>query len=251
MNDPRAQRHSLQLDLLRLYSQVHTRPWGVLLYNAENPGYYEANGARQIRTENPDSVIGQIVRFYQTRGFTPRVLVDEDTKPADLVKWLEAHGFESAQNEFRILTWQAHASGRPAAPVEVKITVATRQDLDALVAIQLEDDPWARPEWLHRRTRSLLSAKTIRYYIAWQEEIAVATAMLFQGNDAGLIEGVVTRPDYRRRGLASALIQKIQSETTKPLLLEVEDDAVERLYTRLGFEIAAEATESQCWLPAE
>jgi len=251
MNDPRAQRRQLQLDLLRLYSQVHSRSWGVLLYNAENPGYYEANGARQIRTTNPDSVIEQIIRFYQTRGLTPRVLVDEDAEPADLVERLEAHEFESAQNAFRILTWQPQALEASPLPADVRITVATRQDLETLVAIQAEDDPWARVEWLSRRTRTLLAAKTVRYYVAWQQDVAVATAMLFQGKEASLIEGVVTRPEYRRRGLASALIRRIQTQTTKPLLLEVEDDAVERLYTRTGFEIAAEATEWQCWLPAE
>jgi predicted GNAT family acetyltransferase len=250
MSDPRAQRRQLQLDLLHLYTQIHTRPWGVLLYNAENPGYYEANGARQIRTENPDAVINQIVRFYQTRGLTPRVLVDEEAKPADLVQRLEAHGFESAQNTFRILTWQMQSLELSPLPEDVRITIASRQDLDALVALQMEDDPWARPTWMQRRTRTLLAAKAARYYIAWQGETAIATAMLFQGEDVGLIEGVVTHPAHRRRGLASALIQQIQADAAKPLLLEV-DDAVERLYARLGFEVGAEATEWQCWLPAE
>ena len=70
--DALAQRLALQLDFLKLYTQVRTRPWGLLLYKLENPDYHEANGARYVRCHADESaaVIDEIVRFYRTRRLT-------------------------------------------------------------------------------------------------------------------------------------------------------------------------------------
>lgn len=251
MADIRTQRLQLQLDLIRLYSQVRQRPWGVLLTNLDNPTYYEANGARQIRTPDPESTISEIVRFYRTRRLVPRAIVDEASEPSDLVARFEDHGFEAGESHFRILGWEDAPPPAPTPPAGMHFTLAGRRDLDALVAIQAEDDPWSRPEWLRRRTRELLGARAVRFYLAWQSETPVAMAMYFQGKGRGLIESVATRPAYRRRGLASALVRQIQADAPTSILLEVEDEAVERLYTKLGFTVQAAATEWQCWLPAE
>ncbi|MEZ4634394.1 MAG: hypothetical protein R2856_05345 [Caldilineaceae bacterium] len=69
-----ADRLALQLEFLKLYTQVRKRPWGLLLYNLENPDYYEANGARYVRCTEDDAgaVIEEIVRFYRMRAASPR-----------------------------------------------------------------------------------------------------------------------------------------------------------------------------------
>ncbi len=251
MADYAALRRQLQIDLIRLYSKVMARPWGVLLYNVDNPAYYEANGARQIRTDDPAAAIAEIVRFYHSRRLLPRVIVDEASQPPDLLARLEASGFEAGESTFHILVWSPQEISPPSLPDDLHVGVAHRRDLDALVAIAAEDDPWANPDWIRRRTRDLVSAKPVRYYLAWHGETPVAAAMLFQGAEMGLIESVVTRPAYRRQGIASALLRQMQADARTPLLLEIEEEATAPLYTRLGFEMAATATEWQCWLPAD
>jgi GNAT superfamily N-acetyltransferase len=249
--DAHQQRLQLQLAFLRLYTRVRERPWGLLLYNTENPNYYEANGARYIRTDDPDGTIKEIIAFYRSRRLTPRVIADQATEPANFHTHLEDHGFECSHVNFHIMTWQGERPSLPTLPDGVTIRRATLADVEPIVAIEADDAPWSSFEWLRRRTQTLLAAPSVHYYIAWVEDQPAATAMCFQTEERGLIEGVVTRPPFRRRGLASAIIQQIQFDSGTPLLLEVDDDGAERIYARCGFVLAADAPEWQAWLPAD
>lgn len=251
MTDYAALRRQLQSELLRLYSKVTERPWGLLFHNTDNPSYYEANGARQIRTETPEATIAEIIRFYHSRRLLPRAIIDEASQPPDLLAAFEAQGFEAGKSTFDILVWEHQTVPMPPPPSDLQIRVAQRRELEDLVAIAAEDDPWANPDWIRRRTRDLLRARGVRYYLAWRSNLPVAAAMLYQGEGMGLVESVVTRPHHRRQGIASALLRHIQSESRTPLLVEVDDETVASLYTRLGFEKKATATEWQCWLPAD
>jgi N-acetylglutamate synthase-like GNAT family acetyltransferase len=249
--DAHQQRLQLQLAFLRLYTRVRERPWGLLLYNTENPNYYEANGARYIRTDDADATIAEIISFYRTRRLTPRVIVDQATQPSNFRKRLEDHGFECAQSNFRIMIWEGENLQSPPLPSGVEIRRATQNDVEPIVTIEAEDSPWSGTDWLRRRTQTLIAAPSVRYYVAWMNGQPAAAAMCFQTEDRGLIESVATRPAYRRRGLASAIIARIQSDSGTPLLLEVEEDGAERIYARRGFILAADAPEWQCWLPAD
>lgn len=252
MTDVLAERLALQLEFLKLYTQVRQRPWGLLLYNLENPDYHEANGARYVRCgEDASAVIDEIVRFYRTRKLTPRVIVDPQTEPADFRQRLEAKGFESSANDFRVMRWQGEPPPPPTLPAGVKLAVATPQDVEAIVQIEADDSPWSGTEWLRRRTRTLIAKPTVRYYVIWVDGVPAATAMCFWTDKLGFIESVATRPAYRRRGLAAAIIQQMQVETSTPLMLDVEADNAERVYARRGFERVAAAPEWSCWLPAD
>ena len=253
MSDHKGQRLRLQIELLRLYSRVIERPWGLLFYNRANPTYYEANGARLIRTHDPDAAIEDIISFYQRRRLTPRVILDERTRPADMQNRLLERGFECGRSHFHIMVWTATQAGPDAThkpDAAVRITRATQRDLPHLVAIQAEDDPWARPEWLHERAQALLAAGPVQIYLAWIGSVPASTALVYLGDDAGLVESVVTRPSYRGRGLASALIRQIQADAQRPLLLDVEEEDLLSFYTHLGFSTVATSEEYQCWLPA-
>ncbi len=115
------ERLTLQLEFLKLYTQVRKRPWGLLLYNLENPDYHEANGARYIRCteETATSAIDEIVRFYQTRRLTPRVIIDPQATPVDLRRRLEAKGFESSASSYRVMRWQGEPPPPPSLPAGV------------------------------------------------------------------------------------------------------------------------------------
>lgn len=251
--DALAQRLALQLDFLKLYTQVRTRPWGLLLYNLENPDYHEANGARYVRCHADESaaVIDEIVRFYRTRRLTPRVDVDPQTEPADFCQRLEASGFESTPSEYRVMRWQGDAPPPPDLPAGVKLAVATPYDIEAIVQIEADDSPWSGTEWLRRRTRTLIAKPSVRYYVIWVDGVPAATAMCFWTDKLGFVESVATRPAYRRRGLASAIIQQMQVDTSTPLMLDVEAENAERVYARRGFDVVAHAPVWSCWLPAD
>lgn len=251
--DALAERLALQLDFLKLYTQVRKRPWGLLLYNLENPDYHEANGARYVRCQADESaaVIDEIVRFYRTRRLTPRVDVDPQTEPVDFRQRLEASGFESTPSEYRVMRWQGDAPPPPELPAGVKLAVATPYDIEAVVQIEADDSPWAGTEWLRRRTKTLMAKSSVRYYVIWVDGVPAATAMCFWTDKLGFVESVATRPAYRRRGLASAIIQRMQMDTPTPLMLDVEAENAERVYARRGFAVVGQAPVWSCWLPAD
>jgi ribosomal protein S18 acetylase RimI-like enzyme len=61
----------------------------------------------------------------------------------------------------------------------------------------------------------------------------------------GYLDSVVTRPEFRRRGVASATVLRAVEAATERgdrlvHLLTVKDSGPQRLYERLGFQLAAE-----------
>jgi GNAT superfamily N-acetyltransferase len=241
-------RRQLDIALARLCGKVLERPWGQVAYNESNPDYHDANRARVVHAADPEGMVREVVQFYSSYGLTPRAKFDDGSQPAGIVEHFDARGFRSEHGSFRIMYW----TGEPAAPMRptaaAPISVATRADLEAIVAIQQAAEGWEETEWLRRKVDMLLSAAGLRYYVATVDGVPAACAMLLQLPEVGLIEDVATAPPYRRRGLATELIRRIQSQASTPLLLEVSDEGAQRIYTRAGFEVRAEAQEWHCWL---
>jgi GNAT superfamily N-acetyltransferase len=241
-------RRELDIALARLSASVLERPWGQLVYNLSNPDYYDANRARIVRAVDPEEMVREVVQFYSSHGLTPRAKFDDGAQLASLPAHFEARGFRSEHGSFRIMCW----SGEPPAPTEptagMTISVATAADLDAIVEIQQAAEGWESSEWLRRKVGMLLSAAGLRYFLATIDGVPAACAMLLQLPEVGLIEDVATAPSHRRRGLASELIRRLQSQASTPLLLEVSDEGAQRIYTRAGFQVRADVREWHCWL---
>ena len=72
---------------------------------------------------------------------------------------------------------------------------------------------------------------------------AASSCQLLSGDAVAQIEDVETFPQYRNRGLARALMQRVMSEAERDgarvtFLLASEDDWPQQLYRKLGFEAA-------------
>ena len=248
MNQAAQQMFNLDIALSRLFSQVEERPYGLLFYNEDNPGHHTANSARRIRADDPEAVIEQIIAFYRVRRLRPRIKVNDGSEPADLAARLEARGFVVEPSAPRVMQSAPRSSPyTPPAPITVRRALAA--DRPTIVHIGSEGTAGPDNDWYARKLRYLLPQPAVRYYLASFDGEPASTACVFQGTGVALIEDVATLPAYRERGLATALIARIQAEATTPLLLEVEAENAARLYARAGFRDCGELRETMCWLP--
>jgi GNAT superfamily N-acetyltransferase len=78
----------------------------------------------------------------------------------------------------------------------------------------------------------------MRYYLGEYAGELVATGTLFVGSDTVGIYDIVTHPDYRHRGIGSAmfahLLREAQAWPDRPAVLQASPDGI-GIYRRAGF----------------
>ncbi len=241
---------AVKLDIARarVAGQVVERPYGLLFFNAANPEYYTANMARWIRTDEPETVAEAIIAFYRGHRLTPRIKVDALTQPADLARRLEARGFTIHTSTARVMVWDSVQ-----VPSSVGRAISVRRagpaDLDVLVRVSAEGFGEEDSTWMRRKLHQQLTHAAMRYYLASFDGEPASCASVLEGAGIGLVDDVTTMPGFRSRGLATAVLTRIQAEVAMPLLLEVDTADAARIYTRAGFVDRGELQETMCWLP--
>jgi GNAT superfamily N-acetyltransferase len=132
-----------------------------------------------------------------------------------------------------------------------RISAAELPELLQLYAFLHPDDPVADPAdaALQRLWAQILADPNLRYYVAVEKEKIVATCTLTlipnltRGlRPYGLIENVVTAPDYRRRGFATEVLRFALDEAWRTgcykVMLETGSKKEEtlRFYEKAGFQ---------------
>ncbi len=104
--------------------------------------------------------------------------------------------------------------------------------------------PAAVVDQMDRRDREVMMPAGLRLFAAYVDGRLAGLANLLSLTGTGYIDNVVTLPDFRRRGVATALITRLVEESlgggdrTIHLLAD-EDQPPQRLYERLGFRVRA------------
>lgn len=238
--------------LAGVYSRVERRPWGLLCHNTANPGHYDANSAREIRTtaDAAPAMVDEIVDFYHGRSLTPRANLDALTAPPGLGRVFAERGFRVESTPMRLMVWEGAPPPLPALTPGTRIDVAGPADAPAVTAVQAEGFGYtADPSWIRGYLPHTLSHPGVRCLLARVDGEPAASGNLVQLTDVGLVEGVATRPAFRRRGLATALTAHIQAVAAGPLVLWVTEENAQRIYARAGFRVELESTSTMAWLP--
>lgn len=246
-----AVRLSIEIDAAaaQVHSDVEKYSWGWLFHNVGNPDHHSSNIARRIQTTDPQATIDYIIDFYQARRLTPRVRVDNLTTPADFAAQLEARGFIIDHTVLRVMTWNDTPPSPPPVSSGITIRRAGIADIEDVTRVQAEGFGNETTYWLEGSLRYELANPSIRCYLALVDDVAAASVTVFDDTSWGLVTNVATTPSYRRRGLATALMQQVQAESIHPLILEVVEDDAQRVYERVGFNVQGELHQSSCWLP--
>ncbi len=160
----------------------------------------------------------------------------------ELGKWLEGCGFEL--EERNPLMACRPSSFQPFAAPDVRLqqleATTPHEDLDAFQAIRwTEGNLTGGAPPVDRLIGELASPASV-YLLAWLDGQRAGTGVSHALNGAGEIVGIVTRPEFRRRGVAATVSSELVSRHLKSggdfVFLDAANEAAVRVYERLGFQ---------------
>jgi ribosomal protein S18 acetylase RimI-like enzyme len=100
-------------------------------------------------------------------------------------------------------------------------------------------------EQMYRRDIEVFLPRGLRFFVGFVDGQMAGQATLLGIDGVGYLDSVVTRPEFRRRGVATATVLRavqagIERGDDLVHLLAVKDSGPQRLYERLGFRVEAD-----------
>ncbi|MEN8182781.1 MAG: GNAT family N-acetyltransferase [Myxococcota bacterium] len=219
-----------------------------IVRNREAPNVYDANHVSCLRARSPGEIEETLVQVERAfEGFEHRSFhCDPGTAP-DLEARLCLEGYRADATLQMILEDDVLAADR-----ELDVRLATLDADWAAVArlTRLDHDEQARIQQREPYSESLATdmtrlrrarAPALHFWLAREEGADCAFFSSLPGeNGVGMVEDLFTHPDFRRRGIATALISHAVADARErgagPILIGARpDDTPKDLYARLGF----------------
>ena len=222
----------------------------VFVRNRSIPDKYYANHVEQVTASTPDEIARLSERVEaEFEGFRHRYYyVDRDT-PTEFEAWLLMEGYQRTDSLVMVLTDDLRGAPKP---YEIRLveTDADWQALYDLVALaDREFDPSAQQTGNERpsdaRDQRIGAMQSIsppaRYWLAYVEGAPRAFFSSWTSTDGiAVLDDLYTHPDYRRRGLATALVHHCVADVRErgagPVALETDPaDTPKHMYAAMGF----------------
>ena len=222
----------------------------VFVRNRSIPDKYYANHVEQVTASTPEEVTRLSERVeVEFEGFRHRsYYVDRDT-PTEFEAWLLMEGYQRSDFLVMVLTDDLHGAPKPH-EIRLVETDADWQALyDLVVLADREFDPSARqtgnerpPDARDQRISMLQSiSPPVRYWLAYTERAPRAFFSSWTSTDGiAVLDDLYTHPDYRRLGLATALVHHCVADCRArgagPVALETDpSDTPKQMYAAMGF----------------
>ncbi len=222
--------------------------------NRALPLIYNCNHVSRIAASSPAEIEGLLTRADgEFEGFTHRRFDTDFRTPPEFVARLVLEGYE--RSDALILLLDGTPAG--AAPTHEIRPVATNEDWAAYDALFVLD-------WLEYRERTrrpadagvakqMVAARRIkqppaRFWLAYVAGRPVAYLYSWEGLDGlGQAEDLFTHPDFRHRGIATALIHHCVADCrqkgARAVIIAAEpSDTPKRMYAAMGFRPVAVAS---------
>lgn len=182
--------------------------------------------------DNPTSRIEQIKGIYADLNMPHTWLISPLTRPANLGTQLEQHGYK------RIATWFAMTLDlRGWQPSSAALSVERVQD-EPDTWIQVVEESYDLPRGLRREFYHATQPAAHRYVGRADGEAVAALELYFAPSSVGVYM-VGTRPAWRGRGYASALLMQVLRDVDSgqhPVAALQATPAGRGVYARLGFQ---------------
>ncbi len=191
-----------------------------------------------------EQVVDYVVDTFRANGLTPHFQLWSITRPSDFGVDLWQRGFQE-DGELDVMIWKKAAAVK--APEDVRVRAITSdEDMSIAVDIVLQAFEFP-PQWKDVLVSSLsLEPGDVRGQTFLGEvdgTPAGVAALVRTGDKISGVYSVATRPERRRKGVATALslkcIEAFEASGDEVLTLQVyHDSEAHRLYEKLGFETA-------------
>lgn len=226
-------------------------PWGMVFVDPRFPLLYDANHAAVLE-EVPDLTLADI------RSELVPALTDAGA-PHEQIEFWAGQG-SPAVGELRAITedtrdvLMAFDGASPAdPPVGVEVGEILDPDPGFLEWYRMSRSDFGERielgpdvvDQLFRRDIEVFLPRGLRFFVGFIEGQMAGQATLIGIGGVGYVDSVVTMPEFRQRGVASATVSRavaasIERGDDLVHLLAVKDGAAQRLYERLGFRILSE-----------
>jgi GNAT superfamily N-acetyltransferase len=210
------------------------------------PAYGDANRALRLRCAGagPDTVAREVVDYYAAIGQTPIADVDHVAQAQGIGEALQRLGMTPVTGS-RLLMRYGSTMPPPAEPASVSVETVPNEtgagEAAEWIDVAISDDVGWPDEHLWRAIAGFEARyDSCTLYLARLDGRAVGACDLFESARWGRVDSVVTRPEWRRRGVASALVARavadsLTSGNFETYLFTEPGGVAERLYRRLGF----------------
>jgi GNAT superfamily N-acetyltransferase len=204
------------------------------------------NYASLVRTksENVARLIERVEKFSKENDRVPAFYLDPFTEPVNLNEMLEQVGFELKDQEI----WMLHDDKTAVEEIKdnsnvkmqrVSSTSQMKRYVDMFnVGFGMSSDAYGKS--LYESFVNPTTDVEILHYIASIEDKECGVASLYSSGKVGGVYNVTTLPEFRCKGVGTALNKKVIQESLKRnhdlLILQTEEhgDAY-RIYERMGF----------------
>ncbi|MBC6975015.1 GNAT family N-acetyltransferase [Bacillus sp. Xin] len=207
-------------------------------------GQFEENGALQsVLLRFHDSFIPYGKDDFSTADYEAILSPHKPLKisgKSDIVERFEGiHGiYVGAKNKMYFCECKGDTA-LPESILHTEVKLATTDDVKQIMKLRNNIEEFPHTEQSEKILRQSLETNTGRtYYIEKKGEIVASASTSAENSLSAMVVGVCTHPDYRGKGYASLILQKMIQDFTqegRTLCLFYNNPAAGRIYKRLGF----------------
>jgi GNAT superfamily N-acetyltransferase len=230
--------------------EVIDDPLARFVRDRDAPRIYDVNFAHSVRAETESEISAVFERAHEVfAGLPHRVFHIDPWTPPAFEASLVLHGFEFEDEIQLLLEHELHVAGEPPA-IDIRL-VASDDDWSVVRRLtRLDHEEQARreihPVWDEEVTTEMVATKRakapdLRFWLARAGAVDCAFLSSWPGsNGVGKVEDLFTHPDFRHRGIATALIvhcvRDARGRGAGPVLIgALPNDTPMRMYAAMGF----------------
>jgi ribosomal protein S18 acetylase RimI-like enzyme len=227
---------------LSIGNEVSERYGATFIYNGSLPRVRDANHVRDIRSANRAELEALLATVYQVYAGVPHRRFDIDPfTPPHVETYLNLSGYQ--QSSALVMALDGEPGGRPAdvpiSPVQTEEDRSALRDLLVMFNAPYYGETLAQLVTVHLTTRS-----SITWWLAKRDDQPAGFLSGWIHSDLCFLEDLFVHPDFRNRGIATALIHRVTRELRSQgggmaFLQADPNDTPKNMYRRMGFQPVA------------
>ena len=217
----------------------HSLASGDISYLKSNTGQgFERIFSVKLNDENMDFSIQQMISYIRAGIFPDSILITPNTQPDNLAEILSQKGFSIDTSGSCMLMQVDDYVAQNAYPTNIKVlNVATEDHFQTWLGIVSAALFGCELVTMDQFT-DIFNLENTYFYLGMLNAKAVTACMTIMQEDTSVLEMVATLEEYRRKGVATATIDKalldLRQKGVKTISLRAETGGIQ-VYKRLGF----------------
>ncbi len=188
-----------------------------------------------VSDSDVDKMIDNALAYFRGKDFECAFTLSPLDRPADLAERLKRRGFAF---DLQAVAMNCDRTAQSVAPGSIRIEEPGPGRYEVWCGTMCRAFDF--PDDVGALSRTVLDIPEVRLYLAWVDGKPAGTSLLYSKYDMGCVDFVGTLPQYRRKGVASALTARAVADSramgNRWTGLEVAaGSAAEKVYEGIGF----------------